>query len=168
MTDEKELQDSQPDSESETTTTDEATEETTEVDSDVEEKNKQLFQRAKKAEIEAKLLKEQLAKLKQEKPTQPTSTVTLDEVVLLKEYDIDDLTMLKTIQAGTKALGKDMSLLEAKESELFKSYHKEKQAKARQEKAQLSASGKSLNVKKSDKPLTRDEHMKMFYEMVNK
>lgn len=166
MTDETEIQDSQPDEQVDATTEELDTPEESNDASELIEKNKHLFERAKKSEAEAKLLKEQLAKAKQ--TPAPTGTVTLDEVVLLKEYDIDDLTMLKTIQAGTKALGKDMSLLEAKESELFKSYHKERQAKVRQEKAQLSASGKSLNVKKSDKPLTRDEHMKMFNEIVNK
>ena len=173
MTDEKELQDSQePDEQEDETseevdTNEESTDESEEEESsedkdDLKEKNKQLFQRAKKAEEELKKLKSKPA------PKKPdtTSTVTLDEVVLLKEYDIDDLETLKTIQAGNKKQGKEMSLLEAKESKLFQAYIKDKEASVKQSKAQLSASTKSVNINKSGKKLTREEHMKVFNEMV--
>jgi len=173
MTDEKEIQDSQPDEQEDVTseeleTPEESNDDTGSDDSELADKNKQLFQRAKKAEAEAKVLKEQLAKSKVEEKPVTTSTVTLDEVVLLKEYDIDDLTMLKTIQAGNKSLGKEMSLPQAKDSVLFQAYIKEKKAKVRQEKAQLPASNKSLNVNKDGKPLSREEHQAVFNKLVNK
>jgi len=166
MTDENEIQDSELDSEATDTETteDESTEqETTQDDSELVQKNKQLFERAKKAEEEAKRLKAELATKSAIKPD-TTSTVTEEVVLLLKEYDLEDFNVLKTVQAGSKALGKEMSLAEARETVVFQAYIKDKKEKEKSKSAQLSASTKSLSNKLKTQNLSREEHKKLFEE----
>lgn len=167
MTDEKnELQDSlEPDEQTDETVEEVETQEVDadeneSFDSDLEDKNKQLFNRAKKAEDELKKLKSQL--LQTQKKPKPTSEVSLEELVFIaRDIEPEDLSVLKTIQKGS-----DISLQEAKDSDLFKSYLRDKAEKIKKEKAQLSASAKSL-PKKESKPVTRDEHREMFKKMTS-
>lgn len=170
MTEQKdELQDSlQPDEQVEETTeevdevdvdVDESTDDTeqeesydseSEVVKSLKEKNKQLFERAKKAEAEAKKAKS--------KPSKPNSTLTRDEAILIaKGYEDEDLSILKTLQAGKKAQGEDLSLTELIKDPLYEAYVERREAKKKSEEAQLRASGSSkAHVNK--KPMTPEEH----------
>lgn len=67
----------------------------------------------------------------------------------------EDIDQLKFIQAGLKAQGKDVSLMEAQNNELYKAYQSNKNLEAKREKAQLISSGQPLNDE--GKPLTDEE-----------
>ena len=131
--------------------------ETTTDTSDLENKNKQLFERLKKAEKEAKEAKAKLA----EKAKPDTTSLTREEAVLIaKGMDEADLDILSTIQKGS-----GITLKEAQESTLFKAYLKDKQSKVKKEKSQLPASKTSLGLNKDGKPLTPEEHRAKFKEL---
>jgi len=141
----------------ETTETEDAPEESpVKEESDLEQKNKQLYSRATKAESEVKRLKKEV----EAKPG-ATEQISREEVVLIAQgMDDEDLEVLKTIQKGS-----DISLKKAKDSPLFKSYIKDKESKAKKGKSQLGASRKSYGIGKDGKPLSREEHQDEFKEL---
>lgn len=102
--------------------------------------NKQLHARAVKAEAKAKERAEII------KPKQETINLT-DEVDMrfLKRDGLsdEDIEQLKFIQAGQKAMGKDISLMEAQTHPLFQSFQSERQLKEKRERAQLISNGSS-------------------------
>lgn len=68
--------------------------------------------------------------------------LTRDEVILLaKGIEDSDITYLKKLQAGEKAMGNEISLADAMSDPLFVAFKEQREAKARTEKAQLGASG---------------------------
>jgi len=86
--------------------------------------------------------------------------LTREEGVLLAQgYDDKDLETLKTI-----ANGKGISLLEAKDDELFKAYSDKKKADEKKQKSTLGASKGSGSVKPKPEPKTREEHKEMWME----
>ena len=91
-------------------------------------------------------------------------SLTKEEVVLFaKGFEEEDLDKLKFIQAGYKATGKEISLKDAQQDEMFVAYLNNKEAKQKSEKAQLgTSSGGGFSADKEGKPLTRDEHKKMW------
>lgn len=119
---------------------------------ELKKKNKQLFERAKKAEGELKALKSK------GKGAESTSGdyLTRDEAILLaKGIDLEDMDQLKLIQKATGS-----SLKEAMENPLYQGYIKNKEAEIKRNKAQLGAAGGESAVEKEfNKPnLTPEEH----------
>lgn len=136
--------------------TEETSNEETEDDSDVDslqEKNKNLFARAKKAETELKKLK---SAKKDDSSTSSEEVLTRDEAFLIAGgVDTEDLEQLKIIQKGT-----DVSLSEAVKSPMYTAYKEQKEIKAKRKKAQLGASGGSGSSKDdiNKSGLTEKEH----------
>lgn len=109
---------------------------------------------------------------KQLKTNKPNNNeLTREEVILIaKGIEDSDISYLKKLQAGEKAMGKEISLSEAMSDPLFVAYKEQKEAKARAEKAQLGASSSGAvhqdNQFKSNLP--RDEHKKLWEEEMKK
>lgn len=123
----------------------------------LKEKNKQLFERAKKAEAELKKIK-----LKPKQNAETPQYLTREEAILLKgDLEIEDVDYLKVIQAGLKSQGDNKSLSELKNHPLFIAYLKDKQEKIKSEKAKLNASSKSF-IPSAKKEMTREEHVEFW------
>lgn len=118
--------------------------------SSLEEKNKQLYARAKAAEEESKRLKEELKKREVAKQDDTTSQEpinsnidpfeTIDLINTLKDFNQDELDFVKTI-----AKGKNISLKEAALSEDVKLYIEAKREKIKKDNLTPSPSNKIVN-----------------------
>ncbi len=138
----------------------ETTEETLETESEVDvEKvqatNKKLFERAKKAEAEVKLLKSKTA------PAQASSSVDIDERIIKSQGMSDEL--LKQLRKVAQVTG--VSLIEAQTDSLFVAMKDKFDKEQKQKKAALGASrGSGSPAPRKDfktKGLTADEHKAM-------
>jgi len=134
----------------------------------IKESNKRLFERAKKAEAEAKLLKAERLKAEEQAKVQPINNsdyLLREEGILIAQgMEADDLDELKAV-----AKAKDLSLLKAKDTPLFQGYLERAEADRKKEKAKLSASrGSSVKQEKSITQLTREEHEALAKEMAEK
>jgi len=137
--------------------TSEETSEETELTVDdynkLKEKNKQLFARLKKLEA----IK---AEVKEQKPLTNLTKENIDfeesmDVRFLKRdgYSDEDINRLKIIRAGYKSMGKNISLLDAVNDDLFKAILEKRKLEEKKEKAQLGASnGLSVGKTKTMKP----------------
>lgn len=150
----------------------EETEETTEdTDTDtptledyneLQKKNKELYERAKKAEALAKSLKEVKA---ESKPTLKTKTNLPEEDLirtakLASQLDDDDLEVLKTINGD--------SLAEKVDNPLFKAYKEQKLKKAKSEAAALKPYASSNSYVNGIKPdMSEEEHRKMWQKLTS-
>jgi hypothetical protein len=84
--------------------------------------------------------------------------LTRDEGILLAQgYDEKDIATLKAISDGKK-----ISILAAKDDELFLAYTEKKKADERKAKSGLGASKGSGSVKPQTAPKTREEHMDLW------
>lgn len=126
---------------------------------DLQQKNKQLFERAKKAEELAKQLKE-------EKPPAETKKqgdyLTRDEAKLYAQgYDDDDITQLRRLAGEGK-------IADAVNDPLFKAYKDLKETQKRIEKAQVkSKGGGQVYSEIPVSQMTEEEHRAFFEKTVN-
>lgn len=157
---EKEEQSTEEESEEES---DEKSDDDSKDDFDVDslkEKNKQLFQRAKKAEEKLKELK--TAEDKGQKKTEGKITnedEILEKAVLLnKGFTKEDINLLDKIR---KMEDSEVSLLDASKSELFLALQEKKKREQKSKEAELGASRKGTSGSTPKKPLTREEHKKL-------
>lgn len=141
--------------------TEEETEEESEEEPDVDalqEKNKNLFARAKKAETELKKLK---SVKKDDSSNSSEEALTRDEAMLIAGgVDAEDLEQLKAIQKGTS-----VSLSEAVENPMYKAYKEKKVRDVKRKKAQLGTGSGGGGTKEDDinqEGLTREEHKKLW------
>ena len=143
--------------------TEESVAETDKPEVDLEEQNRKLYARAKKAEAELKELKSKQA----EKPINQTNTdfLSREEGILIAQgMDADDLDELKVV-----AQAKGLSLLKAKETPLFQGYLDHKAKELKKERAKLPASkGSGQSQEKSISDLSKEEHQALVREMMAK
>ena len=133
--------------------TDEATGPTLEDYEELKRKNKELFERAKKAEAQAKTLK-----VKKETKSALTEEDLIRTARVASQIDDEDLELLKTIQGD--------SLAEKLENPLFKSYKEAKEKKLKAQKAQLpSSGGASVYSPPKMENMSEDEHRAMWEKM---
>jgi len=127
---------------------------------DLERKNKELYERAKKAEALAKAKKE--AVLKKETNETP-STLTREEAILYAKGYTDEEVDL----ANKLAKVNGTTILKSIEDEIFKVKYESRLKKERSEKASLSPSGGSGRFKSEKNPgeMTREEH-EAYYKKV--
>jgi len=123
----------------------------------LEKANKDLYQRAKKAEAKAKEVKAEPLKNNAEQEDKVTKADV--EILFLQDKGLDDeeIQQLRKIQAGEKATGKSISLIEAQKDPLFVAYKERKGAEDKKRKAQLGASGGGGSAPK-EKKMTNEEH----------
>lgn len=109
---------------------------------------------------------------KQLKTNKPNNNeLTREEVILIaKGIEDSDISYLKKLQAGEKAMGKEISLSEAMSDPLFVAYKEQREAKARSEKAQLGASGSGAIHQDTQfvNNLPKEEHKKLWEEEMKK
>jgi hypothetical protein len=122
----------------------------------LKQKNKELYERAKKAEAVAKAKKEALPN----KPNEPQTGLSREEAILYaKGYTDDEVALANKI-----AKVEGVSPLVAIEDEIFKGKVDARKKKERSEKAALPASG-GLGKYKPEKPtgeMTPEEHKAYF------
>jgi len=100
--------------------------------------------------------KEDINKVNQENPD---FEETMDVRFLKRDgYTEEDIEKLRIIKAGYASKGKNISLIDAVNDELFKSIEEKRKLEDRKNKAQLSSSGKPLTYSK--KEMTPDEFEK--------
>ena len=153
--DDKDIEENLKNTEEETEETSEETEEEPDVDA-LQEKNKNLFARAKKAETELKKLKTAKKDGSSTEEAEDTPYLTKDEAVLIaKGMELEEMDKLKVIQKGMGG-----TLKEAYDSDLYQSHIKQKEAEDKRKKAQLGTSGKSGTEDEGfNKPnMTEEEH----------
>jgi len=136
-------------------------------------KNKQLFARAKKAEDEAKAIKaadeaakaaEEAAKAAEAEKLNNKPEQSTDDAIDLRFLQRDgateeDIAKLRQIQAGAKAMGKTISLVEAQQDELYQAYQERKKAQDRSDKAQLNPNGSAHSEAQAKvSKMTDEEH----------
>lgn len=124
----------------------------------LEEANKKLYARAKAAEEKAKGTKENPQPLQ---TNTPNNSLSREEAILLSQgVDTTSLEMLSKI---SKLEG--ISLLEAKENDLYKAYLAKIEQEKRAEQSKLGASRGSGRIEStSTAKMSREEHMAMFKE----
>lgn len=119
----------------------------------LQETNKQLYARLQKAQQPSSAAKE-------ETTNQASTGLTSEqvEVMFLQRDGItaEEIDMLKTIQLGNKAQGKDVTLTEAMQDPLYASYKQNKDMLAKQEAAQVGAARGGRTEKQST--MTPEEH----------
>jgi len=100
--------------------------------------------------------KEDINKVNQENPD---FEETMDVRFLKRDgYSEEDIEKLRIIKAGYASKGKNISLIDAVNDELFKSIEEKRKLEEKKNKAQLSSSGKPLTYSK--KEMTPDEFEK--------
>ena len=100
--------------------------------------------------------KEDIKKTNQENPD---FEETMDVRFLKRDgYTEEDIEKLRIIKAGYASKGKNISLIDAVNDELFKSIEEKRKLEEKKNKAQLSSSGKPLTYSK--KEMTPDEFEK--------
>jgi len=108
---------------------------------------------------------------KQLKLNKPNNELTREEIVLLaKGIEDSDITYLKKLQAGEKAMGKEVSLSEAMSDPLFVAFKEQREAKAKAEQAQLgaSSSGAVHQDERFVNNQSREDHKKLWEEEMKK
>jgi hypothetical protein len=109
--------------------------------------------------------------IEKQKINKPNNELSRDEIILLaKGCSDEDLTLLKKIQAGSKAMGQDVSITDAMNDPMFQAFKEKRDAAQKAEQAQLGASGASGNYidQKFVNGQTRDEHKKLWEEEIKK
>lgn len=125
---------------------------------ELQKKNKELYERAKKAEALAKTLKS--TPKKADLQTNLPEEDLVRTAKLANQLDEDDLEVLKTINGS--------SLSEKVENPLFKAYKEQKLQKAKSEAAALKPSGGSNSYSPGIKPdMTEEEHRKLWNKMIS-
>ena len=100
--------------------------------------------------------KEDINKVNQENPD---FEETMDVRFLKRDgYSEEDIEKLRIIKAGYASKGKNISLIDAVNDDLFKSIEEKRKLEEKKNKAQLSSSGKPLTYSK--KEMTPDEFEK--------
>ena len=124
----------------------------------LQEANKKLYARAKAAEEKAKAPKVETTP---QLETNPVNSLTREEAILIAQgTDTASLEMLNKI-----AKLEGISLLEAKENGLYKSFVAQNEQEKKSAAAKLGASHGSGRIEsKSLSGLSRDEHKRMFEE----
>lgn len=164
------------DSENETTEEVDNTEEVEETAADaatedldkLRDSNKRLFERTKRAEAEAKLLKAERLKQEEKSKAQPsnnTDILSREETILIAQgMDLDILEEIKDY-AKLKGIG----LLKAKDTPFVQHLVEQKEAETKKERAKLSASkGSGTHQEKSMSDMSREDHMALAKEMADK
>lgn len=126
---------------------------------DLEKKNKELYERTKKAEGAAKVLKTKAPELNS---TETTGLSREEAILFAKGYTEDEVNLAKKISV-TEGAG---LLVVAETDDYFKSKVSTRQKKEKSEKASLPASSGSALIRPS-KPITEmddDEHQELFHE----
>jgi len=146
--------------------TDEETQDESEADNDnvptiedyldLQKKNKELYERAKKAEALAKTLKS--IPKKADLQTNLPEEDLVRTARLANQLDEDDLEVLKTINGS--------SLSEKVDNPLFKAYKEQKLQKAKSEAAALKPSGSSNSYSSGIKPDMSEEEHKKYWQKV--
>jgi hypothetical protein len=158
-TSEEEKEEQSTEEESKVEKSDDDSKDDSDVDS-LKEKNKQLFQRAKRAEEKLKELK--TAKDKGQEKTEGKITnedEILEKAVLLnKGFTKEDIKLLDKIR---KMEDSEVSLLDASNSELFLALQEKKKREQKAKEAELGASRKGTSGSTPKKPLTREDHKKL-------
>jgi len=115
----------------------------------LEQKNKELYERAKKAEALAKANKGS----KPETNKNNNESLTREEgILLIKGYDEEDLNQLNLLANGKK-------LTEVINNDMFVAWKESKDAKAKSAKAQLGSSkGSTSKTSKPTSEMTPEEH----------
>ncbi|MEI7942789.1 MAG: hypothetical protein WCH76_06440 [Candidatus Riflemargulisbacteria bacterium] len=118
--------------------------------------NKQLHARVAKAEAKAKEVK--TATINKTKENEPINVEEQIDLRFLQRDGLsdEDINQLKFIQAGARALGKNITLLEAQNNELYKAYQSGKELEVKRAKAQINSNGASGGS--SAKVMTDEEH----------
>lgn len=123
----------------------------------LEQANKELFARTKKAEEEAKTLKSQKEVTP---PTTVAPTIDVDAIIAQKfeERDLESLELSDDLKAETKAYAaaKGISVRAASESEYLKFLKNQAKAKAREEEASASTKGTGKTAKRDFSSLSGD------------
>lgn len=142
---------------------------TEEVDvAKLQEINKKLFARAKKAEELLKLNKTQVKAVAQPKKEQNINNeqyLTREEAILIaKGYEEDELAKIKAISKGSNC-----SLLDATKDEMFTLWKEKKEAESRKAKSSLGSSkgSGSARAEKSVSAMTEEEHRAYVNKMFN-
>jgi len=141
---EEELEETEDESQEEETDEEELSQE--EYDK-LKEKNKQLYARLKKLETKKVSKKEQPNKSNK----QNTDLEEAMDVRFLKRdgFTDEDIDKLRVIRDGYKSLGKEITLVDATNDDLFKGIVERKKQEEKRSKAQLGASSKNFMSKKS-------------------
>jgi len=108
---------------------------------------------------------------KQKDVKKPNNELTRDEIVLIaKGYSDEDLNILKKIQAGSKAMGQEVSISDAMTDPMFVAFKEKQDATKKAEQAQLGASGSSGNYvdQKFTPGQTKEDHKKLWEEEMKK
>lgn len=131
----------------------------------IAEQNKKLYARAKKAEEEVKELKNKLSDYKPNNNSQEANSLTREEAILfaqgLSDQDVSLLSKISKVEG--------ISLLEAKDSDVFKLHQEAQAKKKREEEASLRATKGSNITKNIDiSNMDRDAHKKLWLEMAKK
>lgn len=122
----------------EETTADVETEDTAQLKEQLAKKdelNKKLFERAKRAESEAKALKAKATEIKPTNTQIPNEELQEIRLIATKGLDEEDIQQVRIL-----AKGKGVTLLEAVTDPMFDLYQKDKKERIRKEKAKLGAS----------------------------
>lgn len=124
----------------------------------LEEANRKLFARAKAAEEKAKAVKVENPQIIN---NNPVNSLTREEAILIAQgTDTKSLEMLNKI-----AKLENISLLEAKENDLFKVFLAKNEQEKRAEQSKLGASKGSGRIEsQKTSNMSREEHMAMFKE----
>lgn len=131
----------------------------------ITEQNKKLYARAKKAEEEVKELKNKLSDYKPNNNSQEANSLTREEAILfaqgLSDQDVSLLSKISKVEG--------VSLLEAKDSDVFKLQQEAQAKKKREEEATLKATkGSTITKNVNIGQLGEDEHKKLWLEMAKK
>ncbi len=140
-----------------------------EQDSPTLEDFEELRAKAEKLEKTNQQLYKRLKKLPQ-KPLINQSDLSRDEIVLLaKGVPEDEIDLLKTLQAGSKAQGKEVTLSELQKHPAITALREKKEKENRSLKGSLGASGKSIQTDepKFKEGMTSEEHKKAWEEVMN-
>lgn len=130
----------------------------------LKQKNKQLFERAKKAE--EKLKERKASESKGQKLTEPKSKSTISEDEILDKaslmnqgYSREELKKLDKIRKLEKLEGNEISLIDAAKTDYFVAWREKIKQEEKDKKAQLGASRKGSVSSLKKKPLSRDQHI---------
>lgn len=129
----------------------------------LKKQNAKLYERAKKAEASVKEQKE-TKELNKSNPEQASDLdEKLDERFLKRDgYSDEDIKQLKVIRAGQKALGEEISLVDAVNHPLFTALAEKKKTELKNEKARLGASGSSRSSQTNKIGEMSDEEHKAY------
>lgn len=128
----------------------------------LEEQNKQLYARAKKAEEEAKTLKSQKEVIP---PVTEAPKIDVDAIIAQKfeERDLESLELSDELKSETKAYAKakGISVRAAADSEYLKFLKGQEQAKAREEEASASTKGAGKTARRDFSNLADEDILRL-------